>query len=71
MARQLHIGLCAFPELSQETRTAFARAHEALFIVHHALKNPLPRNLVGDYNEAVEELLRVMVAICQPSHGKP
>jgi hypothetical protein len=66
MARQLHVGLCTFPELSQETRADFACAHEALFIVHHALKNPLPRSLVGDYNEAIEPLLRMMVAICQP-----
>ena len=37
MARQLHIGLSTFPELSQETRASFASACEALFIVHHAL----------------------------------
>ena len=66
MARQLHIGLSTFPELSQETRASFASAYEALFIVHHALRNPLPRDRVRDYNEAIETLLSKMVAICQP-----
>ena len=66
MARQLHIGLCTLPELSQDTRTAFARAYEALFIVHHAIRNPLPRDRVPDYNEAIEDLLGMMVAICKP-----
>ena len=35
------------------------------FIAHRALKNPLPRNLVGDYNKAIEPVLGMMVATCQ------
>ena len=67
MSYQLHIALSTLPELSQATRLKIAEAYELLFAVHHALRNPLPRELVHNYDLTTSQLLHAMVQICSPS----
>lgn len=67
MSYQLHIALSTLPELSQATRLKIAEAYELLFAVHHALRNPLPRELVHNYDLTISQLLHAMVQICSPS----
>jgi hypothetical protein len=67
MSCQLHIALCTLPELSQATKLKIAEAYELLFAVHHALRNPLPRELVYSYDLTTSQLLHAMVQICAPS----
>ena len=67
MSYQLHIALCTLPELSQATKLKIAEAHELLFAVHHALRNPLPRELVHSYDPTISQLLHAMVQIYAPS----
>jgi hypothetical protein len=57
MSHQLHIALCTLPELSQATKLKIAEAYELLFAVHHALHDPLPRELVHSYELTTSKLL--------------
>ena len=70
MAYQLHIALCTLPELSATTKLQIAGAYELLFAVHHALRNPLPRDQVQNYDLTISQLLLAMVVICKPSTKK-
>jgi hypothetical protein len=67
MSCQLYVALCTLPELSQATKLKIAEAYELLFAVHHALRNPLPRELVRSYDLTTSQLLHAMVQICAPS----
>jgi hypothetical protein len=68
MSHQLCIAPCTRPELlSKTTRLQIAEAYELLFAVHHALRNPLPRELVHSYDLTTSQLLDEMVQICAPS----
>ena len=49
------------------TRLKIAEAYGLLFAVHHALRNPLPRELVHNYDLTISQLLHAMVQICSPS----
>ena len=64
MAHQLHIALCALPELSATTKLQIAEAYEHLFAVHHAFRNPLPRKQVHSYDLTISHLLHAMAQIC-------
>jgi hypothetical protein len=67
MSYQLYIVLCTLPELSQATKLKIAEAYELLFAVHHALRNPLPRELVHSYDLTTSQHLHAMVQVCAPS----
>jgi hypothetical protein len=67
MAYQLHIALCALPELPVTTKLQIAEAYEHLFAVHHCLRNPLPREQVYSYDLTISRFLHAMVQICKPS----
>jgi len=70
MAYQLHVALSTLPELSAATKLKISEAYELLFAVHHALRNPLPRELVHSYDQTISDLLHAMVKICAPSTKK-
>jgi hypothetical protein len=66
IARQLLIFLCHTSLVSSETRKVLSKALRLLLKVHHALRNPLLKTALANYDNMIHELVTAMIAICGP-----
>ena len=67
MARQLNVFLCTSQWLTAPTKRKLGQAYHLLFEVHSALRMPVPKQKLQEYQDTINELLLVLVEICAPS----
>jgi hypothetical protein len=66
IARQFRMFLCFTDLVCTETRKVLSKALRLLLKVHHALRNPILKTELQNYDNTIHDLVTAMISICGP-----
>jgi hypothetical protein len=65
IARQLRIFLCCTDLICDDTRQQLSEALHMLLKVHHAVRYPILKSALNEYEDSIKDVLTAMIGICE------